>query len=125
MLSEKMLFELDSNNDIIKCVAYAPSSSPVYSRLAVATQFCVYIYAVIYEKSQITSKYHLNQKPALIGKISDDEFSSFEIVSILWNNQGSAISVQYNDGTIRIYQRKYLQDLTKFSIFRDIQFLLE
>jgi hypothetical protein len=106
MLSEKLSFELGSNDEIVRCVSYAPSSSALYSKLAVATRFTVYIYVILFEKSQMTSKYHLKERPILVGKILDDEVDSFEVVSVLWNTQGSALSVQYNDGNIRIYKRK-------------------
>lgn len=107
MLSEKIPFEFNSNEEVVKCVDYAPSASALYSRLAVATKSLIYVYAVMYEKSQVTSKYHLKNQATIIGKILDEDIDSFEIVSILWNNQGSALSVQWNDGNIRIYQRNY------------------
>jgi hypothetical protein len=104
MLAEQMHFDLGSPEEQVKCVAFAPSSCALYSRVAVATRFFVYIYAVMYEKLVSTNKYHLKDRPVLIGKLADEP--EFEIVSLLWNNQGSSLSVQYNDGRIFVYQRK-------------------
>lgn len=106
MLAEQVTFDLDSPDEQVKCVVFAPSSCALYSRVAVATRFFVYIYAVMYEKLASTNKYHLKDRPVLVGKLTDETNSSFEIVSLLWNNQGSSLSVQYNDSRIFIYQRK-------------------
>jgi hypothetical protein len=105
MLIQQMTFDLSSDEQV-KCVAFAPSSCALYSRVAVATRFSVYIYAVMYEKLESTNKYHLKGRPMLIGKLTNESASSFEIVSLLWNNQGSSLSVQYNDGRIFVYQRR-------------------
>lgn len=106
MLAQQATFELGSMEEQVKCVAFAPCSSALYSRIAVATRFLVYIYAVLYEKSEANQKYHLKDRPILIGKLTDESAENFEIVSLLWNSQGSSLSVQYNDGRIFIYQRK-------------------
>ncbi|KAI6176489.1 Nucleoporin SEH1-like protein [Aphelenchoides bicaudatus] len=116
MLVEQMHFDLDSEEEQVKCVAFAPSSSSLYSRVAAATRFLVYIYAIMYQKSEETNKYHVKDQPVLIGKLEDESANNFEIVSLLWNNQGNSVSVQYNDGRIFIYQQTFNNCWKRISI---------
>lgn len=125
MLGEVTVFEFDSDNELVKSVAYAPCSCPLYSKIAVGTRSSVYIFSVLYEKSAVTGKYHPKQQPVLIGKIVDDTSSSFEIVSVMWNAQGSSLSVQYTDGRIFIYQRESTWNIFQPITFRGFQLLLE
>ncbi|KAI6212228.1 Nucleoporin SEH1-like protein [Aphelenchoides fujianensis] len=82
-------------NLLVRCAAFAPSSSPSYSRLAIATQSAIFVYAVVYEKPSPTSKFQLKKAPFLIGRLENEPMA---VVSIKWNRQGSSLAVQYEDG---------------------------
>ena len=64
----------------------------------------IYIFAVLYAKSELTSKYGLEQRPRLLAQIEDADASA--PVSVRWNAQGSAIYVLYDDGSVQCYKRR-------------------
>ncbi|KAI6241693.1 Nucleoporin SEH1-like protein [Aphelenchoides fujianensis] len=98
-------FQLDLEpNLLVRCAAFAPSSSPSYSRLAIATQSAIFVYAVVYEKPSPTSKFQVKKAPFLIGRLENEPMA---VVSIKWNRQGSSLAVQYEDGSVHIYQQMF------------------
>ncbi|KAI6187642.1 Nucleoporin seh1-A [Aphelenchoides besseyi] len=102
-INQSFQFELDAS-ELVKCSSFAPSASPTYSRLAIGTQTSIYIYAVIHEKSNPNSRYQPTRPPRLIGKLDSNGLS---VVAIKWNRQGSSLAVQYEDGSIHIYQQMF------------------